>query len=95
MQAIQITNISADEFQRMIQQIAETAARQAVEGFMKVKEDPNEEVTTAHIASVWKCSKQTVFRRIKEHKVPYVKLGREVAIKRRYLEQIKKPIPKD
>lgn len=95
MQSIQITNLSPDEFQRLIQEAANSAAQRAVEGVMKIKQDPNEEITITQIAGMWGCSKQTVARRIKDHKVPTSKLGRDVAIKRKFLEQIKQPVPKE
>lgn len=95
MQSIQITNFSPEEFTRLLQQTAESAARQAVEAFSKAKENPNEEITVTQIAQLWDCSKQTVSRRIRDHKVPTSKLGRDIAIKRKFLETIKNPLPKE
>ena len=91
MNTLQITAITHEELQAMIAGVAADAATKAIEGFLKVKQDPNEEVTITQIAELWHCTRITVSKRIKEHNVPTVKLGREVAIKRRYLEMIKRP----
>ncbi len=95
MEAIQITGFTAEQFKQFMEKTAFDAAQKAVDGMMKIKQDPNEDITIADIAEQWKCSKMTVFRRVKDHKVPTVKLGRELAIKRKFLETIKKPIPKE
>ena len=95
MKSLQLIEISYQEFQDLLQQTAELAAKKALEEYIKVKADPNEDITVAAIAELWGCSRMNVFRKIKAHKVPRFRLGRETAIKRKYLEQIKKPLRKD
>lgn len=95
MKALHLISIDYTEFRELLQQTAELAAKKALEEYIKVKADPNDDITVSEIAQAWKCNKMTVFRRIKQHKVPTLKIGREVAIKRKFLEQIKKPLPKD
>ncbi len=73
----------------MLQECAKQAADEAVAAYVKIKEDQNEEITISQIAKMWGCSKLTISKRIKAHMVPTVKLGRDVAIKRRWLEKIK------
>lgn len=94
MEILQITNLSLTEFQKILTTAIESATTTAIAQFISVKQDPNEEITVTAIAKMWSCSKQTIYRRIKDHKVPTVKLGRDVAVKRKYLEMIKKPLPK-
>lgn len=95
MDVIQIQSITVEQLLEMISEVATTAAKSAVDSVMKIKPDPNEDITVAAIAELWKCSTMTVFRKLKEHKIPRYRLGRETAIKRKYLETIKKPIPKE
>lgn len=93
MEAVQLISLPILEFKAMLKDCAKQAAEEAVAAFTKVKENPNEEITIASIAGNWNCSKQTVVRRIKDHMIPTCKLGREIAIKRKYLEMIKNPKP--
>lgn len=95
MQTIQIAGYTADEFRQLIKESAADAAREVIETLTKVKQDMSADITVTEIAQSWGCSKMTVTRRIKQHKVPTVKLGREVAIKKKFLETIKNPLPKE
>jgi excisionase family DNA binding protein len=78
----------------MLTDAAEIAINNAISKFIAIRQDPNEDITIATIADTWRCTKITVSRRIKDHKIPTVRLGREVAIKRKYLEIIKKSLSK-
>ncbi|MBV7529054.1 helix-turn-helix domain-containing protein [Chitinophaga sp. sic0106] len=94
METIQISSLSLSEFQKILNTAIESAVTSAIAKFIAVKQDPNEEITVTDIAKMWSCSKQTIYRRIKDHKVPTVKLGRDIALKYKHLEIIKKPIAK-
>lgn len=95
MEAIQIQGITVEQLRDMLSDVASNAAKSAVDSVMKIKPDPNEDITVAEIAVLLKCSPMTVFRKLNEHKIPRYRLGRETAIKRKYLETIKKRIPKE
>ncbi|UCJ07810.1 helix-turn-helix domain-containing protein [Chitinophaga pendula] len=95
MQAIQIMSITADQFVKIVSDAARVAADEAVAAVLHRKTDLNEDVTVSLIAKEWGVSKQTVKNRIDAHKVPYCKLGREVAIKRKWLDTIKTMPRKD
>jgi excisionase family DNA binding protein len=95
MEAIQIQGITVEQLKDMLSEVATAAAKSAVDSVMKIKPDPNEDITVAEIAVLMKCSTMTVFRKLNEHRIPRFRLGRETAIKRKFLETIKKPIPKE
>ncbi|TWF38828.1 excisionase family DNA binding protein [Chitinophaga polysaccharea] len=95
MESIQIVSLSVAELQQMLDKCAQDAANKAVAHIMAVKHDPNEELTVADLADMFHCSKHTIYRRIKGHKISTVKVGRDIAVKRKFLDLIKKPVVTD
>lgn len=77
-----------------LQNLLDNAVSKAIEKYKEEQKAPSdwEELTLDQAAKEAKCCKATIRRKMKEHKIPLLKFGKEILIKRADLKKIKKQL---
>ncbi|MBC9913132.1 excisionase family DNA-binding protein [Chitinophaga varians] len=89
MQTIQITGISLQELQAMLNESAISAVKKVLEEQKKPSEWEDISIQTA--AKEMNCSTRTIKRRMKELKIQGYKVGKTILIQRKDLKKFKTP----
>lgn len=88
MQKVEVIGLTLSDFQRLLQESQE----QAIKKFTEAQQLPSEyeELSLDQAAKELHCHKSTLRRKIDQHNVPIVKVGKEIYVQRKDLKKIKK-----